>query len=35
MWLLEKGVNVKAKIDDWGSPISSAGRFYLQICVNY
>ena len=27
MWLLEKGVNVKAEIDDWGSPISSAGRF--------
>lgn len=27
LWLLEKGVNVKAEIDDWVTPISSAGRF--------
>ena len=27
LWLIEKGVNVKANIDDWGTPISSAARF--------
>ena len=27
LWLIEKGVNVKADVDDWGTPISSAARF--------
>ena len=27
LWLFEKGVNIKAEVDDWGTPISSAGRF--------
>ena len=27
LWLIEKGVNVKADVDDWGTPISSTARF--------
>ncbi|WP_294654371.1 ankyrin repeat domain-containing protein [uncultured Fusobacterium sp.] len=27
LWLIEKGVNIKADVDDWGTPISSAARF--------
>ena len=27
LWLIEKGVNIKADVDDWGTPISSVARF--------